>query len=134
MKWKLTAEHCNGKSVAHPCKNGVYDDPANTFETEVRASDEAEAEREGLRLLKKIVETYPPCNCTLGKCPGSNDWWNSVAIHARRAEPARRSGLEKITDEFKKAVNEAVKEAVNEVVDEVVIDVFRELKKYAKRQ
>lgn len=80
--FRVTAEHCSGKSVSHPCVDGVYEDPANDFETVVEAADESAAERIAMAELLAIADAAEPCKCRRHLCPGSDSWANSVALIA----------------------------------------------------
>ena len=82
MKFIVTAEHCNGQSVDHPCRNGVYGDPANALDLIIEAASAEEAEQAGYGALYKAVAESEPCQCHYPRQPGSDAWWGSVAIHA----------------------------------------------------
>lgn len=82
MKYIVTAEHCCGASVSHPCSRGVFTDPTEDFEMEVEAKDEDEAVRHGHDSLWALAEGSAACDCRRRLRAGSNAWWNSVAIHA----------------------------------------------------
>lgn len=78
--FKITAEHSCGKSVGHPCVDGVYDDPTDSFEIEVEAADADEAERKGMAELLSIADEAEPCGCHRHLSPGSDSWVNSVCL------------------------------------------------------
>ena len=80
--WRLSAEHTSGKSVGHCCTCGVYDDPTASWEAVISAATEEAAQEIGESLLAEVVEEAEVCNCNRQLKPGSNDWWNSVAVSA----------------------------------------------------
>jgi len=82
MKYFVTAEHTKGKSVSHPCQNGIYDDPANVLDFEVEVRNREDALIIGKGELEALVEDWPQCTCWKSGMLGSNDWWDSVVIHA----------------------------------------------------
>lgn len=82
MLWRITAEHCWGKSVDHPCRKGVFSDPTDGFELEVEAADEDAARDAGVKALERIVQDAPVCDCQRQKQAGSRDWWESVCVSA----------------------------------------------------
>lgn len=76
----VTAEHCNGKSVGHPCRKGIYDDPTDQFETFVDADSPEAAMKIARDQLRVIVGATETCECRKSKTLGNGDWWNSVAF------------------------------------------------------
>lgn len=82
--WVVTAEHCSGKSVGHPCIDGVYSDPTDGFVVIVAATDEEAAEIKAYRELEWIIEESTPCKCRRHEHAGGNSWWSSVALDARQ--------------------------------------------------
>lgn len=84
MKQQLTHTlfffvHTQGKSVSHPCHNGVYDDPIEQFgEQEIEANSEEEAEGIAWFWLRNIVNESKCCRCSRGDERGSDSWWESV--------------------------------------------------------
>lgn len=81
MKWIATAEHCNGKSVSHPCTKGVYPDPTDDFQTTIEGMRREAAQDEAQARLLEIVRHVKPCDCSRQLEPGSDAWWNSVQEH-----------------------------------------------------
>lgn len=79
-RYRITAEHSCGKSVSHPCVDGVYCDPTDDFQTDVEARDESEAERMGLAELLALADAAEPCKCRRHLSPGSDAWVGSVAL------------------------------------------------------
>jgi hypothetical protein len=87
-KWYIvTAEHCSGASVGHPCKRGIWEDPTATMQYAIVAQDEKEAERLAHEWLDAEIEGWPArCPCGRPQIVGSVRWWNSVAFTAERLE------------------------------------------------
>ena len=83
-KYRITAEHTKGKSVGHPCVDGVYSDPTDSFECEVFAADEDEAERKAQTELDLVVDASDVCKCRRHLQPGSDSWLNSVAFRVQQ--------------------------------------------------
>jgi hypothetical protein len=82
LRWRVTAEHTQGKSVDHPCTSGVYSDPANDLDLlDVTATTPDEAERHGIEAIQEACDEREPCNCRRHLSAGSEAWWNSVAVH-----------------------------------------------------
>lgn len=79
-RYRITAEHSCGKSVSHPCVDGVYSDPTDDFDLEIEACDESEAERKGLAELVALADAAEPCKCRRRLSPGSDAWVGSVAL------------------------------------------------------
>lgn len=85
MRYRVTAEHTQGKSVDHPCTKGVYSDPADKLDLEVEAADESAAIAAGVKWLEERCAEMAECDCRRKLAPGGNAWWNSVAVHAEKA-------------------------------------------------
>lgn len=83
--FRITAEHCNGESVDHPCTKGIYSDPTECFERVVEAETEQAAIDAGQDLLAELVDGAEPCDCRRKCQPGSDRWWNSVALSSAPA-------------------------------------------------
>lgn len=81
--YRVTARHCSGKSVSHPCRPGVYDDPTDNFDEMIGATSHDEAINQGYAILREMVASYEPCACRRGLNPGSEAWWESVSLSAR---------------------------------------------------
>lgn len=81
-RYIVTAEHGNGQSVGHPCRNGIYPDPTDSFECRVEAGSETAAIMLATEELGRIVDKWGQCDCQRAECPGSNSWWESVAFMA----------------------------------------------------
>lgn len=84
MFYKITAEHCSGGSVGHPCTKGIYSDPTDDFEVRVETDTQEDAEVLGAERLRDRVDTWGACDCQRKRLPGSNAWWASVAIIAEQ--------------------------------------------------
>jgi len=80
--WRVTAEHCGGASVGHPCTTGVYSDPTDSFSEVVAAATEEEAIDKGQAMLAALVDGWEPCACKRHEKPGWDRWWNSVTMSA----------------------------------------------------
>lgn len=81
MKFRATAEHCGGKSVGHPCRMGVWDDPTESFDIEIEAATEEDAETMALFAMEKRVTDWGACQCHKHRTLGNDAWWNSVVVH-----------------------------------------------------
>jgi len=84
--FRVTAEHCGGASVSHPCKGGVYTDPAELLNDDVVRDSEAEAIQYGFTALERLVDDSIPCGCSQQLSPGGRRWWNSLSIHAEQLD------------------------------------------------
>jgi len=82
--YKLTAEHTQGKSLSHPCQDGVYDDPADRLDDTVEAESEDDAVQYGYGLLEEDVLEEKRCQCDLWDSAGSGSWWDSVHVDAEK--------------------------------------------------
>ncbi len=82
MRWLVTAEHCSGRSVGHPCLKGVYSDPTDGFDEIIEADSEESAIDLGMTALEQLVEEANSCDCERQLSPGGEQWWDSVALHA----------------------------------------------------
>ncbi len=80
MKYYAWAEHCGGASVGHPCATGVYPDPADGWETAIEADSAESAQAEAERRFAESVQSAGPCDCSRRLSPGSERWWDSVAV------------------------------------------------------
>jgi len=80
MKFIVTAEHTSGRSVGHSCTKGIYEDPTDTWQAEVAATDEDQAEHYARQLLSDVVLKWPTCDCHRKLQPGSSEWWKSVVF------------------------------------------------------
>lgn len=78
----LTAEHSSGRSVAHPCSTGVYDDATDKLDETVEAETAEEAKSIGMKLLERIIDESEPCDCSRRLASGDEGWWNSVCVVA----------------------------------------------------
>ena len=84
MRYEITAEHTQGRSVSHPCTNGVYDDPTDEFSVVVDAESEDEAVGVGWDALDKIVRASQPCDCKRHLQAGGEQWTESVCLTATK--------------------------------------------------
>jgi hypothetical protein len=82
MKYHVTAEHTQGKSIGHPCSRGIFDDPANELDLEIEAGSEDDAIAQGQRWLETRIEEQGECNCRRKLSAGGDSWWDSVSIAA----------------------------------------------------
>jgi hypothetical protein len=80
MKFIATAEHTQGKSVAHHCRRGVYSDPTDGFQVEITADSIHDAMQLAHDDLREIVDDCRDCWCERRLSPGSDSWWESIAI------------------------------------------------------
>ncbi|KKN50732.1 hypothetical protein LCGC14_0629940 [marine sediment metagenome] len=90
-KYLVTFEHTGGKSVNHLCTHGVYDDPANDYEFEIKAGSVDKAEELGLQYLAQIVCKIGPCQCRRKLQPGSEAWWISIASYVTLREDKKQN-------------------------------------------
>lgn len=82
--YHIWAEHTGGQSLSHPCRKGVYDDPAERLDMTVEAESEEAAELHGMAELRRIVADYQPCDCERGNRLIGDAWWDSVVVTASR--------------------------------------------------
>jgi hypothetical protein len=86
-RYYVTAHHCGGASVDHPCRHGIWGDPTDTFEAFVHADTEDDARSVAQDELEKRTEGWPQrCPCGRPQIVGSERWWNSVAFVAEIEE------------------------------------------------
>ena len=80
MRYNITSVHTAGESVGHPCSEGTYEDPTDEFEDIVEADSPQAAEAIGAAMMADLVESWPICDCPRHETPGTESWWNSMAI------------------------------------------------------
>jgi hypothetical protein len=85
MKYRAYAEHGGGASVGHPCRKGVYSDPADNWELIFDASCQDEAQSIADSDFEAFVRDAAPCDCNRNLCSGSERWWNSVSVIVEEA-------------------------------------------------
>ena len=80
--WILSAERRNGRSVGHPCIDGVVTDPSEVVnDVQVEADSEADAIRQANVLIHLAVDAWSHGNCGRRYFLG-DAWWASLVISA----------------------------------------------------
>jgi hypothetical protein len=82
-QYRITAEHTNGKSIAHCCTTGTISDPSELLDLWFEGEEE-DAYAAGVDELEKLVHTHQNTMCACNKnhyWPGSDAWWDSVVFN-----------------------------------------------------